>query len=162
MNSFLRWFRLLGAPTVALIYFLSLLVLYPDEHATGASPSEISWGDWKQLTAALSFSLLLAYGVFEFGIWQHCWMDRHATWSWLRQPARRVLTQVGTLVMMTEVFTLVFVQLYLWMIGEPGPVTLLDMLPVLLSSFYTALLLSGVYIGASFLSNWQAEAQAHR
>lgn len=160
MGHFLRWFRRLGAPIVALIYFLSLLVLYPDDHYPGAPPSEISWSDWKQLTAALSFSLLLAYGVFEFGNWQHRWMDRHATWSWLRQPARRVLTQVGTLVLMTEVFTLVFVQLYLGLIGEPGPVTLPDLLPILLSSLYTALLLSGVYIGASFFSNWQAEAQA--
>ena len=160
MNSFLRWFRRLGIPTVAPIYFLSLMVLYPDEHATAAQPTEISWGDWKQLTAAPSFSLLLAYGVFEFGIWQHRWMDRHATWSRLRQPARRVLTQVGTLVLLTEVFTLGFVLVYLRVVGETSPVILLDLLPILLNSFYTALLLSGVYIGASFFSNWQDEAQA--
>lgn len=156
MSSFLRWFRRLGIPTVALLYFLTLLVLYPDERQT----ADFSWNDWRQLLAALAFSLLLAYGVFEVGIWVHRWMDRHATWHWLRQPARRVVVQVGTLLLLTESFTLVFVQVYLRLSGETGPVGVLDLLPILLNSFFTALILSGVYIGASFFANWQAEAQA--
>lgn len=156
MASFLRWFRFIGIPTVGLLYWGSLLILYPDVPEQGAA---MMWTD-QQTFIALLFAVGFAVVVFESGIWLSRLLGRHLSWS--RHPLRRVLLQTGLQTLLAQVLTLAFALAFIRFVLPPDeqPVRLVDLLPLLLIGFFTALLLSGVYIGASFFSSWRAETLA--
>ena len=157
MNAFLRWFRRLGIPVMGLLFFGSLVILYPE-----SSPGNPPWGGVNRETvAALALGVLLSYLVFETGIALSHYLDRHLTWE--RHPLRRVGLQTGLQTVLAGSITLATGWFFAHLGGydtPAQPLLLTDLLPLLLVGLFTAFLLSGVYIGASFFNYWQAEIEA--
>lgn len=154
MDSFLRWFRWLGIPLVGLLFFGALVIVYPEE-LTDNPP----WGSLNgEKLAAFVMGLLLSYLTFETGILLARYLDRHLAWA--TRPLRRVLLQVGLQTALALLMTLAAGRLYVHLGGydtPAQPVLLTDLLPLLLVGLFTAFLLAGAYIGASFFAYWQAE-----
>ncbi|MBC8082040.1 MAG: histidine kinase [Hymenobacter sp.] len=154
MDAFLRWFRWLGIPLVGLLFFGALVIVYPEEQ-TDNPP----WGSLNRETlAALTMGVLLSYLTFETGILLARYLDRHLAWA--HRPGRRVLLQMGLQTALALLMTLGAGLLYVRLGGydtPAQPVRLTDLLPLLLVALFTAFLLAGTYIGASFFAYWQAE-----
>lgn len=157
MHAFLRWFRRLGIPLVGLLFFAALAIVYPD-----SDPGNPPWGSPNAETAAaLGLGVLLSYLTFETGILLSRFLDRHLAWA--RHPLRRVLLQVSAQTVLALAVTGAAAVIYVRLGGydtAASPVRLVDLLPLLMLGLFTAFLLSGAYIGASFFNYWQAEAQA--
>jgi hypothetical protein len=157
MDSFLRWFRRLGIPLVGLLFYMALVIVYPQ-----TKPSDPAWNSLSPETwGALGLGVVLAYLTFETGVLLSRYLDRHVAWA--QRPLRRVALQMGLQTALALLFTLGIGLLYVHLYGydnDPEPVRLVDLLPLLLVGLFTSFLLSGTYIGASFFSYWQVEAQA--
>jgi len=158
MDSFLRWFRRLGIPLIGLLFFLAMAIVYPE-----SEPNTPAWGSLSRETlAALVLGVIVSYLTFETGILLSRYLDRHVAWAW--QPLRRVLLQMSLQTALALAVTLstglLYVQLGGYNDATLGPVRLVDLLPLLLVALFTAFLLSGAYIGASFFNYWQLEITA--
>jgi len=157
MAAFLRWFRWLGIPVVGGLFFAALAILYPD-----SEPNTPRWGSFGgPALAALVLGLGQAYLIFESGIALSRYLDRHLTWT--RHPRRRILLQMSMQVLVALAVTWLVGEVYVQLGGydtAAHPVLFTDLLPLLLLSLFTAFLLSGTYIGASFFAYWQAEIAA--
>jgi len=157
MHAFLRWFRWLGIPVVGGLFFVALAIVYP-----ASEPNTPHWGSLSQAAlAALVLGVGQAYLIFEIGIALSRYLDRHLTWT--RHPRRRILLQMSLQVVVALSVTGVVGELYVRVGGydtAAHPVLLTDLLPLLLLSLFTAFLLSGTYIGASFFAYWRAEITA--
>lgn len=157
IHSFLRWFRWLGIPLVGGLFFGALGIMYP-----ATEPNTPAWGSFgRDALVALALGLGQAYLIFEAGIGLSHYLDRHL--SWTRHPRRRVALQMSLQILLALVVTWGVGELYVRLGGYDTvahPVLFRDLLPLLLLSVFTAFLLSGTYIGASFFAYWQAEITA--
>ncbi len=153
----MRWFRRLGIPLVGLLFYMALVIVYPQ-----TEPGDPAWNSLSpQNGAALSMGVILAYLTFETGVLLSRYLDRHVAWA--QRPLRRVALQMGLQTAIALLFTLGAAWLYIYICDydtAAEPVRFVELLPLLLVGLFTAFLLSGTYIGASFFSYWQVEAQA--
>ena len=153
MTTFLRWFRGLGIPVVGLLFFGSMCLMYPEQ--LGQAPS---WSLLRpDVLGALALGTFFAYFIFETGIALSRWLDRHMAWQ--QQPLRRVGLQVGLQAAGAAVVAAGLGWAFAHLAGydHPEPILLIDLLPLTLVGLFTAFLLAGVYVGASFFTYWQAE-----
>lgn len=133
-----------------------MAIVYP-EHL-GETPA---WGSLRADTGvALVLGTFFAYFIFETGIALSRWLDRRMTWQ--QHPLRRVGLQVGLQASGAAVLAgglgwgFARVADY----DQPEPTHLVDLLPLTLLGLFTAFLLAGVFVGASFFAYWQAEVLA--